>query len=344
MGWFDLQLELEWWQWVLLGVLVALALAGLWYVVLWLRGYRCLPLTTTDCPGGKPHHLVYVDDFELAALAKIAKHTGKPCHGIRSYPPKPKRRKVVDRVQEEEREHPEFAKARQDAEEAARHPCKDEAPNVIRCETGCDQREDELVYDEIPDGKGACWGKTCMMTDTIAKDQRRQLNQGQTQISNPLLPGQGARAPVTHDELQRCADAEAFEDEEEKQEEDEEENNGAMVEMLQAATDDYFNLEGHMVYYYTDQGIGRFARAGPYTMLERTQNPNVYDVHVHLDSLYYPTIRISRIGGVLIPGTGPPHRLDQWWNYYDGQLGDWMIPAPGTDNTDTFSDDEFFHV
>ena len=215
MGWFDLQLELEWWQWVLLGVLVALALAGLWYVVLWLRGYRCLPLTTTDCPGGKPHHLVYVDDYELAALAKIAKHTGKPCHGIRSYPPKPKRRKVVDRVQEEEREHPEFAKARQDAEEAARHPCKDEAPNVIRCETGCDQREDELVYDEIPDGKGACWGKTCMMTDTIAKDQRRQLNQGQTQITNPLLPGVGARAPVTRDELQRCASPEAFEDDEE---------------------------------------------------------------------------------------------------------------------------------
>ena len=80
-------------QWAGLAVLVLLAMVGLYYLYLLCRGYRCLPLTTADCPGNKPHHLVYVDDEELAALAKIAKHTGKPCHGIRSYPPKPKRRK-----------------------------------------------------------------------------------------------------------------------------------------------------------------------------------------------------------------------------------------------------------
>ena len=80
-------------QWAGLAVLVLLAMVGLYYLYTLYRGYRCLPLTTADCPGNKPHHLVYVDDEELAALAKIAKHTGKPCHGIRSYPPKPKRSK-----------------------------------------------------------------------------------------------------------------------------------------------------------------------------------------------------------------------------------------------------------
>ena len=73
-------------QWVGLAVLVLLAMVGLYYLYTLYRGYRCLPLTTTDCPGNKPHHLVYVDDEEIAALAKIAKHTGKPCHGIRSFP------------------------------------------------------------------------------------------------------------------------------------------------------------------------------------------------------------------------------------------------------------------
>ena len=73
--------------WAGVAVLVLLAMVGLYYLYTLCRGYRCLPLTTTDCPGGKPHHLVYVDDYELGELAKIAKHTGKPCHGIRSYPP-----------------------------------------------------------------------------------------------------------------------------------------------------------------------------------------------------------------------------------------------------------------
>ena len=73
-------------QWAGLAVLVLLAVVGLYYLYTLYHGYRCLPLTTTDCPGGKPHHLVYVDDEELDMLAKIAKHTGKPCHGIRSYP------------------------------------------------------------------------------------------------------------------------------------------------------------------------------------------------------------------------------------------------------------------
>ena len=81
-----MELELKPLAWALLAVLVLLAIAGLYYLYTLCRGYRCLPLTTTDCPGGKPHHLVYVDDKELGVLAKIAKHTGKPCHGIRSYP------------------------------------------------------------------------------------------------------------------------------------------------------------------------------------------------------------------------------------------------------------------
>ena len=91
-------MELSPLAWAGLAVLVLLAMVGLYYLYLVCRGYRCLPLTTTDCPGNKPHHLVYVDDEELAALAKIAKHTGKPCHGIRSYPPKPKRRKETRTV------------------------------------------------------------------------------------------------------------------------------------------------------------------------------------------------------------------------------------------------------
>ena len=80
-----MKLELTPWG-LLLAVLVLLAMAGIYYLYTLCRGYRCLPLTTTDCPGGEPHHLVYVDDKELGVLAKIAKHTGKPCHGIRSYP------------------------------------------------------------------------------------------------------------------------------------------------------------------------------------------------------------------------------------------------------------------
>ena len=73
-------------QWALLVVLVLFAIVGLYYLYTLCRGYRCLPLKTTDCPGNKPHHLVYVNDYELGVLAKIAKHTGKPCHGIRSFP------------------------------------------------------------------------------------------------------------------------------------------------------------------------------------------------------------------------------------------------------------------
>lgn len=74
-------------QWAFVVILLLLALAGLYYLYTLLCGYRCLPLKTTDCPGGTPHHLVYVNDEELGALAKIAKHDGLPCHGIRSYPP-----------------------------------------------------------------------------------------------------------------------------------------------------------------------------------------------------------------------------------------------------------------
>jgi len=81
-------------QWALLIVLLLLALLGLYYVSLLVRGYRCLPLSTTNCEGGKPHHLVYVTGPEKAALAKIAKHTGPPppCHGIDSYPQEKRKR------------------------------------------------------------------------------------------------------------------------------------------------------------------------------------------------------------------------------------------------------------
>ena len=105
-----------------------------------------------------------------------------------------------------------------DAQEAAVHPCRDVAADVIRCETGCDTRMDEIMFADIDAGKGACWGNTCMATDTIAEVQRRQLNQGQTEIENPLLPGQGARAPVTHDELEECASVAAFEQPDESSE------------------------------------------------------------------------------------------------------------------------------
>lgn len=74
-------------EWAFVAVLVLLAMAGLYYVYTLLCGYRCLPLETTDCPGGKPHHLVYVDDVELGMLADHAEHPGKPCHGIRSFEP-----------------------------------------------------------------------------------------------------------------------------------------------------------------------------------------------------------------------------------------------------------------
>ena len=80
-------MELNVLAWAGIAVVVLLALAGLYYLYLRCCGYRCLPPTTTDCPGGKPHHLVYVNDYELGELAKIAKHTGKPCHGIDSFPP-----------------------------------------------------------------------------------------------------------------------------------------------------------------------------------------------------------------------------------------------------------------
>ena len=64
-------------QWAFVVVLLLLAMAGLYYVYTLCCGYRCLPLKTTDCPGGKPHHLVYVNDEELGVLAKIAKHEGR---------------------------------------------------------------------------------------------------------------------------------------------------------------------------------------------------------------------------------------------------------------------------
>lgn len=74
-------------EWAFVVVLLLLAMAGLYYVYTLLCGYRCLPLETTDCPGGKPHQLVYVNDVELGMLADHAEHAGKPCHGIRSFPP-----------------------------------------------------------------------------------------------------------------------------------------------------------------------------------------------------------------------------------------------------------------
>ena len=73
-------------EWAVVGILLLLAAAGLYYVYLCCCGYHCVPLVTTKCPGGKPHHAVYVNDEELLALAKIAKHNGLPCHGIPSFP------------------------------------------------------------------------------------------------------------------------------------------------------------------------------------------------------------------------------------------------------------------
>ena len=77
-------------------VVLLLALAGLYYLVThYARGYdwrvQGLPYETMACPvnaEGKrqKHYLVYVNQEELDEVKKMARHQGKPCHCIDSYP------------------------------------------------------------------------------------------------------------------------------------------------------------------------------------------------------------------------------------------------------------------
>ena len=156
-------------QWAILVVLLLLAMAGMYYVYTLLRGYRSLPLKTTNCPGGEPHHLVYVDDYELGELAKIAKHNGKPCHGVRSFPPVRRRRKHWRERQ---------AEAEDGGDPRDNHAvCNDNPESEIRCERLCDGKNDAIMMTEIDEGDGACWGNKCLGETTIDREYERQLNQ-----------------------------------------------------------------------------------------------------------------------------------------------------------------------
>ena len=42
-------------EWAFVIVLLLLAMAGIYYLYTLCCGYRCLPLKTTDCPGGEPN-------------------------------------------------------------------------------------------------------------------------------------------------------------------------------------------------------------------------------------------------------------------------------------------------
>ena len=176
-------MDLKPFQWALLAVLLLLAMAGIYYAYLLLRGYRCLPLKTAACKGGKPHYLVYVTRPEMDALSVIAKHKGAPpplCHGIPSYP---------------KRKHWRERQAAEDGEDAGDNHgvCNDNPESEIRCETGCDGKNDAIMMSEIDEGGGACWGKKCMADTTIATEQGRQL----TQLRNELRWDDRARDPET---------------------------------------------------------------------------------------------------------------------------------------------------